>query len=193
MYTPQHFEITDRDTALAFIKVNGFGQLISTVNGRLFSSHLPFYLAADGLSLMCHVAKKNPQWQEIEQQQVLISFQGPHDYVSPSWYNTPGVPTWNYQAVHVYGRPRLIQQREKLEDIIAELTRLHESAFEKPWTPEYSDALLDAIVGIEIPIDEIQCKYKLGQNRPQADRRQVSDQLERRGSVQLAQAMKDTL
>lgn len=193
MYTPQHFEITDRNRALAFIRANGFGQLISTVNGRLFSSHLPFYLTDDGLSLICHVARKNPQWQDIEAQQVLVSFQGPHDYVSPSWYNSPGVPTWNYQAVHVYGRPRLIHEREKLGDIIAELTRRHESVFEKPWKPEYSDALLDAIVGIEIPVEEIQCKYKLGQNRPQIDRRQVSDELEKRGSVQLAQAMKDAL
>lgn len=193
MYTPQHFEVTDKDKALAFIKANVFGQLISMVNGRLFSSHLPFYLADDGLSLICHVAKKNPQWQGIEDQEVLISFQGPHDYVSPSWYSSPGVPTWNYQVLHVYGRPRLIHDIEKLSDIVAELTRLHESGFDKPWTPEYRDALLNAIVGIEIPIDEIQCKYKLGQNRTEADRRQVSDELESRGSVQLAQAMKDEL
>jgi len=193
MYTPQHFAISDREKALAFIRAHGFGQLISSVNGRLFSSHVPFYLANDGLSLICHVARKNPQWQGIEDQEVLVSFEGPHDYVSPSWYASPGVPTWNYQVVHVYGRPRLITEPQALKAIVTELTSLHESALEKPWYPEYKDALLNAIVGIEIPIGELQCKYKLSQNRPAADRQQVTEQLEKRGAVQLAQAMKDTL
>jgi len=193
MYTPQHFAIGDREKALAFIRAHGFGQLISSVNGRLFSSHIPFYLANDGLSLICHIARKNPQWQGIENQEVLVSFEGPHDYVSPSWYNSPGVPTWNYQVVHVYGRPRLITEPKILKAIVTELTSLHESALEKPWYPEYKDALLNAIVGIEIPIGELQCKYKLSQNRPAADRQQVTEQLEKRGAVQLAQAMKDAL
>lgn len=193
MYTPQHFQVSDRDEALAFIKTHGFGQLISTVNGRLFCSHIPFYADREGRVLVCHLAKKNPQWQGIENQEVLICFQGPHDYISPSWYNSPGVPTWNYQVVHVYGKPRLITETDKLKHIITELTERHESAFEKPWSPEYNDALLNAIIGIEISIDEMQCKYKLGQNRPEADRRSVSEKLQQLGSISLAQAMKDTL
>lgn len=94
MYIPQQFEVTDREEVIAFIKANAFGQLISSVNGRLFSTYLPFLLADNGQSLICHVAKRNPQWEDIEEQVVLVTFQGPNGYVSPFWYNTAGIPTW---------------------------------------------------------------------------------------------------
>jgi transcriptional regulator len=190
---PQHFEVTDREEILAFIKANAFGQLISSVEGRLFSSHLPFFLGNDRQSLICHVAKRNPQWKGIEDQEVLVTFQGPHDYVSPSWYSSPGVPTWNYQTAHVYGKPTLITETEKLKNIVNELTGVYETSLEKPWEPEYKDSLLNAIIGIEIKITEIQCKYKLSQNRSESDQNQVTEELQKRGSVQLSQAMKNEL
>jgi len=190
MYIPQHFEVTNREEIFAFIKANVFGQLISTVEGRLFSSHIPFSLGSNGQSLICHVAKRNPQWEGIEGQEVLVTFQGPHDYISPSWYNSPGVPTWNYQAVHVYGKPKLVTEKEKLRSIINELTKIHESSLKQPWGPEYKDSLLDIIIGIEIKITDIQCKYKLSQNRPEKDQLQVIKELKNRGSVQLSSVMK---
>jgi transcriptional regulator len=193
MFIPQHFEVTDREEILAFIKANAFGQLISSVEGRLFSSHLPFFLGNDRQSLICHVAKRNPQWKGIEDQEVLVTFQGPHDYVSPSWYSSPGVPTWNYQTAHVYGKPTLITETEKLKNIVNELTGVYETSLEKPWEPEYKDSLLNAIIGIEIKITEIQCKYKLSQNRSESDQNQVTEELQKRGSVQLSQAMKNEL
>ena len=104
MYIPKHFNVSDKEEILAFIKGNSFGQLISLVEGKLFSSHIPFLFRGENQSLLCHVAKNNPQWENIEGQEVLITFQGPHDYVSPSWYSSPGVPTWNYQSVHIYGK-----------------------------------------------------------------------------------------
>lgn len=190
MYIPQHFEVTEREEILKFIKANAFGQLISTVKGRLFSSHIPFFLGNDGKSLICHVAKRNPQWKGIEEQEVLVTFQGPHDYVSPSWYSSPGVPTWNYQTVHVYGKPELITETEKLKNIVNELTAVYESSFEKPWEPEYQNSLLNVIIGIEIKITEFQCKYKLSQNRSESDQKQITEELQKRGSVQLSLAMK---
>jgi len=193
MYIPQQFEVTEREEILAFIKANAFGQLISTVKNRLFSSHLPFFLGNDGGSLICHVAKGNPQWEDIEGQDVLVTFQGPHDYVSPSWYSSPGVPTWNYQAVHVYGKPELITETEKLKNIVNQLTEAHESSFEKPWKPEYKESLLNAIVGIEIKITELQCKYKLSQNRSEKDKQQVAEQVKKRGSAKLSREMKNEL
>jgi len=193
MFIPQHFEITDRDEILAFIKANAFGQLISSVKGRIFSSHIPFIFDNEEKSLICHVAKRNPQWEDIEGQEVLVSFQGPHDYISPSWYNSPGVPTWNYQAVHAYGKPTVITETEKLKSMVNELTRVYESSFEKPWEPEYKDSMLNAIIGIEIKITEIQCKYKLSQNRPENDKNQVADKLQKNGSILLSDAMKNRL
>jgi len=189
MYIPQDFAVDDRKKILEFIKSNAFGQLISTVDGRLFSSHIPFCCDNQGQSLICHMAKNNPQWKEIVGQEVLLTFQGPHDYISPSWYAAPGVPTWNYQVAHVYGRAELITEASKLKRIINELTKLYESSSETPWSLDYNESMLNAIIGIEIKITEIQCKYKLSQNRSEQDRKQVIKQLRERGSGKLAKAM----
>lgn len=191
MYIPKHFKVTDKEEILTFIKANAFGQLISLVEGKLFSSHIPFMLDTENKSLLCHIAKNNPQWEDIEDQEVLITFQGPHDYVSPSWYNSPGVPTWNYQSVHIYGKPKLITEPEKLSSLVNELTGMYESSFEHPWKPEYKAAMLKAIIGIEIKITDMQCKYKLSQNRSEDDRLQVIEEHKKRGSTQLAQATKN--
>lgn len=193
MYIPKHFEVTDTDKIFAFINANAFGQLISSVKGQLFSSHIPFLLSEDKKSLICHIAKQNPQWGDIEGQEVLITFQGPHDYISPSWYSSPGVPTWNYQTVHVYGKPILITEPESIKNIIEKLTIIYESYNEQPWTPEYKGSLLNVIVGIEIKITDIQCKYKLSQNRSVIDQKQVVKELQKKGSDKLSQAMKNGL
>jgi len=193
MYTPQHFKVTDQEKVLAFIRHNAFGQLISLLDGKLFSSHIPFYLENEGAFLVGHMAKKNPQWMGLEEQELLVTFQGPHDYISPSWYDSPGVPTWNYQAVHVYGRAELITTPNKLGNIVDKLTKIYESSFEDSWAPEYKESMLNAIVGIKIQITEIQCKYKLSQNRSEGDRQQVIEQLKERGSAQLSKVMKDEL
>lgn len=193
MYIPKHFNVTDKEEIFAFIKANSFGQIISLVEAKLFSSHIPFLFSEENQSLLCHVAKNNPQWKYIEGQEVLVTFQGPHDYVSPSQYSSPGVPTWNYQSVHIYGKPKIITDNEKLSSIINELTRIYESSFEKPWKPEYKESMLNAIIGIEINITDIQCKYKLSQNRPENDRLQVIEEHKKRGSIQLSQATKNEL
>jgi transcriptional regulator len=193
MYIPKHFDITDREEILAFIKANSFGQLISTVDGKLFSTHMPFLLSEDQSKLLGHVAKQNPQWQDIHDQTVLITLQGPHDYISPSWYKSPGVPTWNYQAVHIYGRCEVIRNPEQIKTIIDTLTEKYESQFENPWQANYQDVMLQAIVGLEITITEIQCKYKLSQNRSMEDRQNVVKELDNTESVELAKAMQKNI
>ena len=190
MYIPQNFEVTDRKKALEFIKSNAFGQLVSTLEGRLFSSHIPFYYDSERESLICHIAKNNPQWKEVEDQEVLVTFQGPHDYISPSWYESPGVPTWNYQSVHVYGNAFLITETSELKFIVDNLASMYESSLESPWEPEYKESMLKAIIGIEVNVNEIQCKFKLSQNRTAEDREQVIERLMDQGSIQLAEAMK---
>lgn len=189
MYIPTHFEVADDDKSLNFIQSNAFGQLISMLEGRPVSSHIPFFYDDERRSLICHLARDNPQWEGIEGQETLVTFQGPHDYVSPSWYETRGVPTWNYQAVHIYGHASLITETSRLKSIVETLTRIHESSLESPWEPKYQESMLAAIIGVEIRISEIQCKYKLGQNRSKEDRRRVIEQLRKQGAVQLAAAM----
>ena len=189
MYVPEHFEVTDKDEIFAFIAANSFGQLISNVAGRPFSSHIPFMLAHDKTKMLGHLAQQNPQHLELDGQQALITLQGPHDYISPSWYASAGVPTWNYQALHIYGHCRVFHQTEELNALVAALTEQYESSLQNPWQPQYSAAMLNGIVGIEVTIDEVQCKYKLSQNRSAQDRSQVIQQLKALGSDTLADTM----
>lgn len=193
MYLPEHFKVSDQQEIFSFLQANAFGQLVSLEQGRLSASHLPFLLAEDRQSMRCHLARQNPQWQTLEGQQVLVTFLGPHDYVSPSWYQSPGVPTWNYQAVHVYGKCRVFETPAELVELVEALSHYYESGYETPWKPQYRDAMLKAIVGVEITIEEIQCKYKLSQNRPADDQRGVIDKLDKLGSESLAHAMRKTL
>lgn len=189
MYIPKHFEVTDNEEIFSFVEANAFGQLISQVNGRLFSSHIPFLVSNDRTRIFAHLAKSNPQLIEIEKQEAMLTFEGPHDYISPSWYSGPGVPTWNYQAVHIYGNCKVFSDASRLKEVVDSLTYKYESGFEKPWKPEYKSTMLGAIVGVEIQIDEVQCKYKLSQNRPAKDQQLVIENLRSLGSTKLAEAM----
>lgn len=189
MYIPRCFEVTDREEIFGFIEANAFGQLISNVDGRPFSTHLPFLLSEDRTKIFAHLAGQNTQLREIAGQEVLVSFEGPHDYISPAWYAGPGVPTWNYQAAHIYGHCRVFEDSDRLKTLVDALTHQYESGFEQPWQPTYKAAMLGAIVGVEISISEVQCKYKLSQNRPAIDQEQVIRQLNRAGSKRLAAAM----
>ena len=191
MFIPRHFSVSDENEKLEFIRMHSFGQLTSHVDGQIFASHLPLLLSDDGKKLLGHMARANPQWSQLEDQQVLVVFQGPHSYVSPSWYSQPGVPTWNYQAVHVYGHVQCLHDSERLRQIVEELTRINDSGFDSPWQTNYDIRQLQGIVGLEIEIEQIQCKYKLSQNWQQQERTDVADQLENLGELSLAAAMKD--
>jgi transcriptional regulator len=189
VYIPKHFEVTDEKEIFTFVEANAFGQLISNVDGKLFSTHLPFLLSEDKSKLIGHLALNNPQHIKIDGQEVLVTLEGPHDYISPAWYNSPGVPTWNYQAVHIYGKCKVFKSTTELQAVIDALTTKYEGALETPWQPEYKLSMLGAIVGIEITITDTQCKYKLSQNRSPQDRSQVIEHLKVIGSNKLAEAM----
>jgi len=189
VYIPKYFEVTDKEEIFAFVESNAFGQLISNVGGKLFSTHMPFLLLDDKTKIIGHLALQNPQHSDLNGQEALITLQGPHDYISPSWYASPGVPTWNYQAVHIYGKASVFSSTEKIKSVVDALTQKYESSFQQPWKPEYKAAMLSAIVGVEITISEIQCKYKLSQNRSAQDREQVITQLNEVGSHELASSM----
>lgn len=148
-------------------------------------SHLPLLLERHSGThgkLIGHMARANPQWHDLAQgQKVLAVFQGPHAYVSPSWYATPGVPTWNYAVAHLYGIPRLIEDKALLESIVEKLTAVHEAKYPEPWQANFSGEkrirLLGMIVGFEIEVTEIQGKFKLSQNRSGEDQQRVIEQL----------------
>jgi transcriptional regulator len=189
MYIPKHFEINEQ-SAFAFIESHAFGQLISSVNGKPFSTHMPFLISDDKKQLIGHIAKQNPQHLKIEGQEVLVTFLGSHEYISPSWYASQGVPTWNYQAVHVYGSCKIIHEEEIVKSCVDSLTKKYEANFSEPWQAHYNTSLLDYIVGLEITIHEVQGKFKLGQNRSVQDQQQVLEKLQELGSFKMAEAMK---
>ena len=189
MHIPEHFLVTDDTDIFRFIDQNGFGQLTSSVDGHLYTSHLPFLLNEESTRLGCHVARQNPQWKEIAGQEVLVSLAGPHAYVSPTWYQRDGVPTWNYQVVHIYGTASVFEKTDRLREQVETLSDKYEVGSELPWRPDFPPGMLKAIMGIEIEISRIEAKYKLSQNKTEADRRNVMKQLWVRGQEDIVEAM----
>ena len=183
MYIPSHFRESDERVLADFIDAHAFGTLVTTDRGAPFASHLPFLNDREGRTLHAHVARGNPQWQQIAAApDVLVMFVGPHGYVSPTWYAEPGVPTWNYTAVHVYGRARAVDDAAATGRHVEKLAARFERGSAAPWVPSYEPKRLLGIVGIEIRITEIQGKFKLSQNRSAEDRARVVARLESTGS-----------
>lgn len=183
MYRPKHFNEADADKLDALIAANPFGILITVADARPFASHIPFLYERHSGLLLGHVARANPQWSHFaSDRQVMAIFQGPHAYVSPSWYVEPGVPTWNYAVVHMYGKARAIEAPAAVRQIVERLTEQEERRLDVPWVPRYDERMLQAIVGVEIDVTEIEGKFKLGQNRSEADRGSVIANLTASGS-----------
>lgn len=182
MYIPKAFREDDIHTLHTFMRAYSFATLVTMQNGVPFATHLPFILdTGRGLhgTLLAHMARANPQWHDFNSaQEVLVIFQGPHAYISPSWYEVElSVPTWNYAAVHAYGLPRLIDDREELYTLLKTLVQTHEVHFEKPWPfqlpDDYLQKMMRGIVGFEIEITRLEGKFKLSQNRTEAERANV--------------------
>ncbi|MDH3601603.1 MAG: FMN-binding negative transcriptional regulator [Candidatus Tectomicrobia bacterium] len=190
MYIPKLFREADQAALHDLMRANSFATLISQHDGAPYASHLPMLLQADAGphgTLVGHMARANPQWREFDPgQEVLTIFQGPHAYVSPSWYETElSVPTWNYAVVHAYGTPRVIEDRAALYDILKAVVQMYEAPFEQPWPfalpADFVDKMMRAIVGFSIPITRLEGKYKLSQNRPLEDQQRVVEALHEQG------------
>ncbi len=184
MYVPAAFAVTDTSTLHEFMRRHGFAVPTSHGEGGLVASHLPLLLDATGPRgrLLGHMARANPQWRDVRGE-VMAIFSGPHAYVSPSWYEEGGiVPTWNYAAVHAYGRFQVVEERERLLDILRRSVRTYESPRPEPWAFDESashiEAMLKAIVGFRIEISRLEGKWKLSQNHPEERRRKVIRALE---------------
>jgi transcriptional regulator len=178
MYIPKAFAESDSATLYQFMRENNFAVLVTHQAGQMVATHLPVMVDAEQGLLKAHMARANEQWQHFDSSEVLLIFQGPHAYISPTWYQTqPSVPTWNYAAVHVYGVPRLVEDGAAVRHMLRELVQTHERGREREWTmdlPEdYLQKMMQAIVAFEIPIERIEGKFKLSQNRSDADQASV--------------------
>lgn len=187
MYIPKHFIVDDPKWIQSFMQTNAFATLVTTLRGELFATHLPFLYEPEPApfgTLRAHMARANPHWESFGESQQLAIFTGPHAYVSPTWYKTdgPAVPTWNYTAVHAYGKAKIIDDPSDVRELLRELTDREESGSNPRYTVEsvereYFDHMARQIVGFEIPLVRIEAKAKLSQNRTPDERRRVADTL----------------
>lgn len=191
MYLPAHFEESRREVLDALIAAQPFGTLVTHGPNGLDANHLPFdYDPARGPcgTLRAHVARANPLWKEVASApDALVIFQGPHAYISPSWYPSKHethrqVPTWNYIVVHAHGRIVVHDDEAFVRGLVARLTRKMEAGEPVPWKmgdapADYLSQMLGAIVGIEIEVTKLTGKWKLSQNKVPADIRGAADTL----------------
>jgi transcriptional regulator len=189
MYLPDAFAEPDLAKLHDFIEQLSFGLLVSQVEGLPFATHLPFLLertAGPHGTLVGHMARANPQWREAGGQTALAIFSGPHAYISPTWYEAEQVvPTWNYTAVHAYGRVEVNEDKGSLLEIVQRSVRVYEQAMPRPWSfdpsSSFVERLLAQIVGFRIEVERIEGKWKLNQNHPAERRRKVIRALRQRG------------
>jgi transcriptional regulator len=204
VYQPPHHREDRLEVQHSLIRAHPLGTLVTLSASGLIANHIPFILdttAAPKGVLKGHLARANHQWRDRDAaSEALVVFQGVERYITPSWYATKRetgkvVPTWNYVTVHVYGHLNVVADPQWLLAQISALTASQEASLDPPWAPtdaplEFIEAQLRAIIGIEIPISRIEGKWKVSQNRPEADRMGVIEGLRERGD-EASKAMAD--
>jgi len=204
MYLPTHFKEERHEILRGLIADHPLGALVTLTAAGLEANHIPFLhdpAPAPYGTLRGHVARANPVWRDAAADtEALVIFQGPHLYVTPSWYprkqkSGKVVPTWNYLVVHAYGQLRAVEDAAWLRAFVGRLTDRFEAARPAPWQvsdapAEYVDAMVKAIVGIEIPVARLLGKWKTSQNQSAADREGVVRGLREQGDPAAA-AMAD--
>ena len=188
MYIPKQFQIADTAWCHALMRAQSFAVMITADDaGVPFATHLPILVdpARGPLgTLRGHVARANPHWRYLSAgRPTLVIFAGAHAYVSPSWYAThPSVPTWNYVAVHATGTGALVEDPEPVKTLLADLVRTYESSGPTAWSLEglpadYLAGMQRGIVAFEIPIERLEGKAKLSQNRDAVDQARTREAL----------------
>jgi transcriptional regulator len=178
MYLPTTFASHDRDEILAHMAAHPFATVSSCLGEALLVGHLPLLVDAERNVLRGHLAKENAQFQHFAGgAEVVAAFHGPHGYVSPSVYGTPGVPTWNYAVVHARGKARVLSRSELMQVLHDSVARFETSGWRMAPEGAAIRSKLEAIAGFEIDIRTLEGKWKLSQNRPTEDRARVIDWL----------------
>jgi transcriptional regulator len=185
MYVPKKFENKDVARVRQFISENGFAIVISQSEKKMSATHVPLVLSEDGNKLHGHLSRANPQWKTFaDNEEVLVIFNGPHAYISSSWYNHENVPTWNYIAVHVYGKIRVIEGDElrlSLKQLVDKYERYSKTpvSIEK-MSPDYLNKQINGVVGFEVAIAHMEAAYKLSQNRDKINHEAIMNELNER-------------
>lgn len=203
MYTPSSFKEENPDVLFELIEEHNFGIIFSQHQDQPEATHLPFLVhrqkGKQG-TLIAHFAKANKHWKKLDEaKDVLVVFQGPHSYISPAWYkNRAEVPTWNYATVHVFGKPKVIEDAAELNKMVKELTHFHEDQENTGWKldevpkKDYNTDL-KAIVGLEIEISKMEGKFKFNQNKSDKDQKSVIANMDDLGRDDISEIMKRNL
>ena len=185
MYSPPYNRVEDRRELVDFMRANSFAVLVTATGGAPMASHLPVTVTdgEQGLVIHSHMAKPNPQWQEFFEDEVLVVFAGPHAYVSPRWYEAKErVPTWNYAAVHAYGRVRVTTdagaKHASQRRLVAELDPEWLPKFDA-LRPEYVAQMLEGIVTFDIAVTRLETRWKLSQNRSRREMELIAAELDK--------------
>ncbi len=200
MYVPKHNRQEDRSALLAYMRAYSFAALATSGSAGLTATHLPFVIEEQEgrITLLAHMAKANPQWRDFAGGgDALVIFMQPHAYVSPRLYDSrQNVPTWNYVAVHAYGRPLLIEERAAKLELQKKLIAQYDMGYleQMAQLPEsYIDAKLAAIVSFSIEVTRIDARYKLSQDKNPVERERIERELEASGdsvAAETAQLMR---
>ncbi|MDG2049900.1 MAG: FMN-binding negative transcriptional regulator [Myxococcota bacterium] len=179
MYLPSHFKEQDESVLYAFMRAHPFATLVTSSSEGPIASHLPVYLdeqkEAKACRLLGHVARANSHWEHFaSHEKSLLIFHGPHGYISPTWYQSDHlVPTWNYASVHVTGQIRVLEDPRDVRSVLNCLVDQFEKSRPEPWQNQLGSdvmkGLMHAIVAFEFHVQDIEGKFKLGQNRAPAD------------------------
>ncbi len=191
MYIPDIYKNENKAEITDFINENGFAVLVNQTNQKLWGTHIPLILEKNDSGkevLVGHISKENPQSKSFDNDnEVLVIFSGAHSYISSSWYDHENVPTWNYLAVHIYGKVRILNYEKSIEHL-KKLVDKYESNSSNPVRIEdlSKKTMLQAkgIVAFEIEIDEIQAVKKMSQNRDDKNYKNIISELEKTSNFQ---------
>jgi transcriptional regulator len=199
MYIPSVNKITDQQEAIGFMQRYSFATLVTVSNGIPSATHLPFLVTLRGkeVILSSHFAKANPQASEILEGNPLVIFTEPHAYISPKHYEqVNSVPTWNYIAVHAYGKATLLESVEKKVALLEQTIRFYEAEYFgqcENLPNDFKLKMMQGIVGFEIVVSDLQGKKKLSQNKSEKERDKIIEELGNQGdttSQEIADYMK---
>lgn len=199
MFIPKHYREEDIKTILAFLRENEFATLVTYDGEKPVASHLLMEVVEeDGdVTIFGHMSRANPLWKLLDpNREALVIFQGPHTYISATWYNHVNVPTWNYVSVHAYGQPELVTDHDEVYALLSRLVKRHEGATEyrmERLPQDFVEKEMKGVVAFKVDVTRLEAAYKLSQNRNDEDYQNIIIELERRGddlSAGVAEAMR---
>ncbi|MEI6948057.1 FMN-binding negative transcriptional regulator [Paraflavisolibacter sp. H34] len=185
MYTPNGFRFPDEAEKIAFMKQYSFATIITNKGALPLATQLPFFIddRSDRLVLSAHFARANEQAQYIEANTSLVVFAGPHAYISPVHYDRrESVPTWDYLAVHAYGKAKIMEEESSRLKALEQMIRFYEPGYLEQWNslPDtFKQGMIKGIVAFELEVTDLQGQKKLSQNKSAAERHRIMEHLEK--------------